>query len=391
MGFGMDRARLHQCPIARENAPGTGEGNPPMVMSDGTLIAFVVVLLLTFALRPVARAIGLLDHPGGHKEHVGAVPIIGGVCMYLGMLMVLPLIEPPVHGLLPFLTAAGLLVIVGAIDDRFDLPPAVRLLAQCAAGLILCLGAGLMVNGLGDILFVGEIPLGPLALPFTVLVTISVINAYNMLDGMDGLAGGVSLASITLLALASLLSGGGVALGQAMISIAVVLGFLVVNVPVRFNRPVRTFMGDAGSTLLGFTVVWLALQLAHGTQPVMSPVTALWIAALPIFELFISFGRRIAKGQSPLRPDRDHFHHILQRVGLTDWQVLVVMVGSAFLIGLAGILAHRAGAHDGVLFFGLIALGLLQFWAIRRAWRISRWIRARRQRLLDLRRTDVAP
>jgi UDP-GlcNAc:undecaprenyl-phosphate/decaprenyl-phosphate GlcNAc-1-phosphate transferase len=358
---------------------------------DAALVAFVVVLLFAFALRPVASAIGLVDRPGGRKTHVGVVPVIGGLCMYLGMLVVLPLVEPPIHGQTSFLMAAGLLVAIGVIDDRFDLPPVVRLMTQGAAGLILCLGAGLMVRDLGDILFIGTIPLGWFAVPFTALVAISVINAFNMLDGMDGLAGGVALASLAVVAVTSLLFGGGTGLTLALVSIAVVLGFLVVNFPAKFNRPVRTFMGDAGSTLLGFTVVWLGLQLAHGPERVISPVTALWIAALPIFDLFISFGRRIRKGQSPLSPDQEHFHHILLRAGLSDREILVVMVGTAFLVGLSGVLAHRAGVPDGVLFLGLIALGAAQYWTVRRAWRLSRWIGRRRRQLLGERGERVGP
>jgi UDP-GlcNAc:undecaprenyl-phosphate/decaprenyl-phosphate GlcNAc-1-phosphate transferase len=353
-----------------------------MSITEAALVAFVVTLLFHFAMRPVAHALGLVDRPGGHKIHVGVVPVIGGLCMYLGLLVSVPLVDPPVFGAMPFLVAAGLLTFIGVIDDRFDLSPRVRLIAQGTAGLILCLGTGLMADNLGNILFLGDISLGVFALPFTVLVTISVINAFNMLDGRDGLAGGVALASIAAAALASIAFGGGAGLTLASVSMAALLAFLLFNFPFAFNRPVRTFMGDAGSTLLGFIVVWLGLRLAHGPEQVISPVTALWIAALPIFDLFISFGRRLAKGQSPLTPDREHFHHILQRAGLTDREILVFMAGTAFIVAMTGILAHRAGVHDGVLFFGLILLGSLQYWAIRRAWRLARWLGRSRRELL---------
>jgi UDP-GlcNAc:undecaprenyl-phosphate GlcNAc-1-phosphate transferase len=349
---------------------------------DAALIAFLVTLIFMFALRPVAGAIGLVDRPGGRKTHVGVVPVIGGLCMYLGLLFTLPLLDPPTKGLIPFLLAGGLLVVIGAIDDRFDVPPRVRLIAQGTAALILCLGAGLVVRDVGNLLFFGEIRLGVFALPFTVLVTISVINAFNMLDGMDGLAAAISLSSFVLVAIASALFGGGTGLGLAMVAIAVVLAFLVFNFPARFNRPVRSFMGDAGSTFLGFIVVWLCMRLSHGPERVIAPVTALWIAALPIFDLFISFGRRIRKGQSPLQADKEHFHHILQRAGLSDREVLVVMVTIAMLVGLTGILAERAGVPEGVLFLGLIVIGFIQYMTIRRAWRLSRWLKRRRRQLL---------
>lgn len=348
-----------------------------MSRMDAALVAFLVTTLFMLALRPVAHAVGLLDRPGGRKVHVGVVPVIGGVAMYLGLLAVLPLLSDPMMGQGSFLVAAGLLVAVGCIDDRFDISPRVRLIAQATSALIICLGTGLVAHGVGDILFLGDIPLGVFALPFTILVIISVINAFNMLDGMDGLAGGVGVASLGAGACAAFLFGDGAGGSLIVLAMAVVLGFLVFNFPAPFNRPVRTFMGDAGSMMIGLIVAWTGLRLAHGPAPVISPVTALWIAALPIFDLFISFGRRIAKGQSPFKADREHFHHILLRAGLSERQVLLVMVGAAFIVGIAGVLAHHAGVHDGVLFFGLVFLGFMQAWTIRRAWRLASWLRRR--------------
>nr|WP_255454010.1 hypothetical protein [Thioalkalivibrio sp. XN279] len=277
-----------------------------------------------------------------------------------------------------FLVASGLLVMIGALDDRFDIPPSVRLVTQATAALIVCLGAGLVATNLGDILFFGDIPLGALALPFTVLVIISVINAFNMMDGLDGLAGGVGLASLAAGTLAALIFGDGVGASLGFIGIAVVLSFLLFNFPTVYNRKVRTFMGDAGSTLLGFAVAWLCLKLAYGPVPTISPVTALWIAALPIFDLFISFGRRIAKGQNPLHPDSEHLHHILFRGGFTVRQVALIMTMIAFIVAMTGVLAHRAGVPDGVLFFGLIGVGFVQVWSVRRAWKLASWLRRHR-------------
>ena len=310
---------------------------------DAALVAFLVTLIFMFALRPMAHAAGLVDRPGGRKAHIGIVPVIGGISMYLGLLVALPLAEPVSAGMTSFLAATGLLVAVGAIDDRFDIPPMVRLIAHGTAGLILCLGAGLVADNLGNLLFFGDIRLGLFAVPFTVLVTISVINAFNMLDGMDGLAGSISFSSLLLVAFASALFGGGAGLTLASVSLAVVVAFLVFNFPTPFNRPVRTFMGDAGSTMLGFIVVWMGLRLAHGPEQVISPVTALWIAALPIFDLFISFARRIRKGQSPFRADREHFHHILLRATGADAAAGLLDVSrlAAMLSRIRGRIVHK--------------------------------------------------
>ena len=346
-----------------------------MSWTDAALIAFLITAALILALRPVAFAIGLVDRPGGRKGHQGIVPVVGGICMFLGLAAVLPLLQTPMQGQGAFVVAGGLLVLIGALDDRFDIPPSVRLIAQATAALIVCLGAGLVVDSLGNLLFFGDIRIGILGLPFTILVIISVINAFNMMDGLDGLAGGVGLAALAAGTFAAVVFGDGTGASLGLIAVAVVLSFLVFNFPSVHNRRVRTFMGDAGSTLLGFMVVWMGLKLAHGPAPVISPVTALWLAALPIFDLFISFGRRIAKGQNPLHPDSEHMHHILFRAGFSVRQVASIMTGMAFAVAMTGVLAHRAGVPDGVLFLGLIVIGAVQLWTVRRAWKLARWLR----------------
>lgn len=345
-----------------------------MSRGDAAVIAFLVTVLSILVLRPVADAIGLVDKPGGRKLHDGVIPLIGGICMFLGILIALPLVEPPIHGQIPFLIAAAVLVIVGVIDDRFDVSPNIRLIAQCTAALILCLGADLSARSLGDIFFMGNVQLGPFALPFTILVVMTVINAFNFLDGMDGLAGGVALAAMVSGASAALLYGSDVGLTLSLITIAALFGFLIFNVPAEVNRPVRTFMGDAGATLLGFIVVWLGLRLSNGPDPIVPAVVALWIAAVPIFDFFICFVRRLRRGQNPMSADREHFHHILQRAGLSDREVLLVMVATSLFFGLVGITAHRAGVPDGVLFFGLVGLCFAQNMVMKRAWRLQRWI-----------------
>ncbi|MEJ2522466.1 MAG: hypothetical protein P8080_06250 [Gammaproteobacteria bacterium] len=351
---------------------------------DAALLAFMVAVLLLLCLRPVAFAVELVDRPGGRKAHIGVVPVIGGLCMWLAAGFVLPLVSPEIPKLASFLIGSGLLVLVGSIDDRFDLPPQVRLIAQACAGLVLCLGAGLTATNLGNLLFLGDIPLGPFGLPFTVLVAIAVINAFNMLDGMDGLAGGVSLASLLVLTVTLVLFGQPGAFGLAAVMAAVVAAFLVFNFPIPFNRPVRTFMGDAGSTMLGFAVIWLGLQMSQGPGAVISPVATLYIAALPIFDLFISFGRRLSKGRSPLQADRNHFHHILRRSGFSEREIVVLMSGSALIVGALGVIMDRLGAAEPLMLILLVLMGAAQYRLQNRAWRAARRIRRLRERLSAL-------
>ena len=349
-----------------------------MSWTDASLITLTVTLLLLLALRPVAFATGLVDRPGGRKTHVGLVPVIGGICMWLGIAISLPLMQPGVPQSKVFLVASGLLLFIGVIDDRFDLSAKIRLVGQACAALLMCLGADLVAHSVGNLLFFGEIGLGWLAIPFTVLVAIAVINAFNMLDGIDGLAGSMGLAALIPAAALSWMVGAQYSLSLSALVLFATVGFLIFNFPLPFNRPMRTFMGDAGSTVIGFAVIWIGMQMAHGTEAAISPVTALWLAALPIFDLFISFGRRISKGKSPFSPDRGHFHHILQRAGFRDREIVLMMGGSGLLVAMIGVSAHILGLPDGMLFLGLIALGLIQLWIYSRAWRIARWLRRHR-------------
>src|SRR5262245_16151408 len=156
------------------------------------------------ALRPLAIAVDLIDRPGGRKTHHGEVPIVGGLAMYLGVVLGIGLLPLPDATGGPFLAACTVLVTVGLIDDRFDLSPWARLPAQIAAAIVLVAGAGALVTTMGDPFGNGVVTLssGGAAF-FTVLTIIAAINAFNMLDGMDGLAGATALTALIALSVMS--------------------------------------------------------------------------------------------------------------------------------------------------------------------------------------------
>ena len=228
------------------------------------VIAFAVTIAFMLALRPLANSAGLIDRPGGRKSHLGEVPIIGGLAMFIGALSGLAVVGTPTHATTSLILASVLLIAVGALDDRYNVPAFVRILVQVAAVLVMTYGAGLALASIGNPFGFGEILLGPFTLIGTLVVGITVINAYNLVDGADGLAG--ILASIALVAVAVVGGVGVASTGVALTVFAAILGFLIFNFPVKLNRPVRAFMGDAGSTFLGFTVVWGPMGLSHGSE-----------------------------------------------------------------------------------------------------------------------------
>lgn len=327
------------------------------------LITTLSTVLLMLSFRPLALAVGLVDRPGGRKRHVGEVPVIGGLAMFLGVAIGMTVAPEINMSLTQFMVAGGILVVIGSIDDRFGLPATVRLIAQLVAVLIMVFGAGLIMRDIGDPLWIGTIQTGPLSLIVTALIFMSVINAYNLADGLDGLAG--SMVVVALLSIAVVAGAGTAVQLIAFVVAAAVAGYLVFNLPVRKDNPIRAFMGDAGSTFLGFVVVWLTVSLCQGEARLISPVHGLWFAAIPIYDLFTCFVRRVRGGRSPFDSGRDHFHHILRESGMSVRRVVATLVGLQMLYASFGIASANFAMREPLVFTIWAVLGISQLTIIR--------------------------
>lgn len=332
-----------------------------MLKIDSVLLAGVASLGVTvaamLALRPIAHMVDLLDRPGGRKMHSGAVPVVGGLAMLLGIVFGISSMPVTTPSLQAFLFSATLLVVVGLLDDRFNLSPGMRLLAQFAAVLPMVFGAGVYLRTLGDPFGIGPVEIGSAYLWITALFTLASVNAFNMLDGLDGLAGGLALTAFAfMLALA-----GGRELEMLLIAslCGSIIGFLLFNAPVKINRRLRCFMGDAGSTLLGFAVAWTALSISQLPPQRATPVTMLWLVLVPATDLIWTVVRRVWRGQSPLRADSEHLHHTLLKMGLGVRAVFAVMLIAAVLAGVLGIAIQSVGWPQWVSLVGVICSGVL--------------------------------
>jgi UDP-GlcNAc:undecaprenyl-phosphate/decaprenyl-phosphate GlcNAc-1-phosphate transferase len=339
-----------------------------LALVGSAVASFCVCLLAIFALRPIAIAVDLIDRPGGRKTHHGDVPIVGGLAMFLGMILGISLLPLPGATSAAFLAAATVLVTVGLIDDRFDLSPWTRLPAQMAAVIVLMGSSGAMVSSLGNPFGGSEIVFSEAgSMAFTLLIAISAINAFNMLDGMDGLAGTTALTSLLSIAL---LSWGGqlwVPLSVSLVIAGAVCAFLVFNLPIRLNRPMRCFMGDAGSTLLGFAVAWLCIQISQGSTRVISPTTSLWLVALPLYELVWTTARRLLRGVSPFRADNAHFHHLLLKAGFGVRGAFAASVALTLVLAIIGLVIDALAVSDPVSLLLLVVAGVVTVRLIYRA------------------------
>jgi UDP-GlcNAc:undecaprenyl-phosphate GlcNAc-1-phosphate transferase len=179
-----------------------------------------------------------------------------------------------------------------------------------------------------------------------------------MLDGMDGLAGTMAFNALIALTCLSSLTGD-VAVGSVSIVLCgAVVAFLVFNIPAKYNRRFRCFMGDAGSTLLGFMLACICISASQGVGPKLSPTTTLWIVAIPLFELLWTTMRRILKGRSPFQPDRAHFHHKLLDAGFGVRGAFFVLICIGMLLSLAAIAIHYFEVPDAVSFALWLLAGL---------------------------------
>jgi UDP-GlcNAc:undecaprenyl-phosphate GlcNAc-1-phosphate transferase len=348
-----------------------------MGLSLSTALAFAVTVVLTLTLRPLALRLRITDKPGGRKQHIGEIPLVGGIAMFIGILVAAMAAVQPT-GRWTLLVPAALLVIVGVIDDRYNVGVSARLAAQICAALIMMIGGGLYLRDVGDPFGTGRLGLGIFAIPASVFVTLTVINAFNFIDGIDGLAASTALIGLAAAGLATGLRASAVSV--AAMACGATLGFLLFNFPAFRNRHLRTFMGDAGSTLLGFIVVWFALSISQGEDRSLSPVAALWFALMPLSDFFSCFVRRVARGKMPLQAGREHFHYVLMRAGLSGRQVLAVLVAFNVFYAAVGLIGARYKLPDWALFapwFTLLGLqhfiirGLAMYLRLRR-WRASK-------------------
>jgi UDP-GlcNAc:undecaprenyl-phosphate GlcNAc-1-phosphate transferase len=320
------------------------------------IVGFAAALGLTPVSRQIAMRLGVVDKPTlARKIHTDHKPMMGGLAILCGVALSLLLFSPPQHlaELGAILLGAGILSLVGLLDDRFNLSWRVRLAAFFgAAGLLVF--SGIQIRLFGNAL---------LDVPLTLIWVVALTNATNFLDNMDGLTAGLSaIASGFFLLIA-------VTQGQVLVSLLAAavfgsaLGFLTYN----FN-PASTFMGDMGALVLGFMLATLGIKLNFGAQPPgVTWMIPLLVLALPIFDINLVVWTRLFEGRSPVEGGKDHTSHRLMSVGFNQRRTLFVLYGMCALFGAIGFIVSAAPAEIALPIgvFGisvLIGLFLLMIW-----------------------------
>lgn len=297
------------------------------------LNAFLLTTVLIMGLKQVAAPLGLVDHPDARKQHDGLVPLCGGLALFsaYGVATVsLPQAEPGLHGMLP---ALGLLVLIGVADDRWHLSPAPRLAAEAVAALLLIHGLDLSTFSLGLSMPVALASAAPaIAAAIALFFLVGLMNAVNMMDGVDGLAGSAAAIALFFLALIASHVGAEVTSLQALLLLSATIGFLVFNLRHPWRTRAAVFFGEAGSATMGAALAYIVLSMATGERA-LPFATLVWVVIVPVVDTLSLVMRRLAAGRNPLSADRWHLHHLLLDLGFSPAQTTAVIAAACAACG----------------------------------------------------------
>ncbi|MCL2030283.1 MAG: undecaprenyl/decaprenyl-phosphate alpha-N-acetylglucosaminyl 1-phosphate transferase [Oscillospiraceae bacterium] len=335
-------------------------------------LACAAAALVAFFVSPLCRSfaalVGAVDVPAdGRRIHKKPMPRLGGLAIFAGFIVTMLLFADLDAQLRGILIGAVIIVVLGCIDDVIRLHYFVKLLFQFTAALVAVLH-GLTIEVFSNPIPVGpaQIHLGILSAPITILWIVALTNAVNLIDGLDGLACGVSLiGSLSLLIIALAMQRPEIALIMAALS-GGCLGFLPFNV-----HPAKMFMGDTGATFLGFILAAASIQGLFKVYTIISFAVPFLILALPIFDTVVAVFRRLLKGSNPAHADRGHLHHRLIDMGFSQKQAVALLYAISAVMGITAVVLTTLGEVRAILVLlimaAMVAIGYLVLWS-----RISR-------------------
>ena len=311
------------------------------------LTAAIVAFITTPVVRTLAFRVGAVDVPRDNRRmHNHPIPRMGGLAIFFGFILSALIFVPLDAPLRGMLLGAVIIVILGIFDDIYALPALPKLLVQIAAATVAVL-MGNQIEVLSNPNIFSSNPywdLGFLSIPISVFWIVGITNAVNLIDGLDGLACGVStISSMTLLVIALVVSEGSVALLMAALA-GGCIGFLPYNM-----NPAKIFMGDTGSTFLGYILAVVSVNGLFKFYTIISFAVPFLMLGLPIFDTCFAFIRRIAHGQSPMHADRSHVHHRLIDMGFNQKQAVAVLYIISAILGLSAVVLTTSGPVKAML------------------------------------------
>ena len=326
------------------------------------LVAFFLSGILSFLLTPpvkkLAYRIGAIDVPkDGRRMHKRPTPRLGGLAIFGGFLVAAIVTGHITPQRLWILAGAAVIVVLGIFDDRNALSAKFKFVVQIVAAAIPVIFGNLRIAMFTNpFLFSDSLywNLGALSIPITILWIVAITNAVNLIDGLDGLAVGVSsIASMTMLAVALFIGETEIAVILAALAGACV-GFMPYNL-----NPASIFMGDTGSTFLGYMLATLSIQGLFKVYALISFAVPFLILGLPIFDTAFAIVRRVLSGRSPLAPDRGHVHHRLIDMGFNQKQAVAILYVISVVLGLIAVVLTTSGELRAMVLVAAVIIGLI--------------------------------
>ena len=326
------------------------------------LLALLISLILVPFVAKLAIKIGAVDKPNERKVHTKIMPRMGGLAIYLSFFAVLFLSHEMTMQHIGLLTGGTVLVLVGIIDDKTDMPAKIKLLGQIFAACIV-VAAGVRVEFMTNFILGDVFPLYIFSVPFTVLWIVAITNAVNLIDGLDGLAAGTSIIAAATMAISGYATGQTEMASMALILIGASLGFLKYNF-----HPAKIFMGDTGSMFLGYNLSVLAIMGFTKSFTVLSLVTPILVLAIPILDTLFAIIRRKMNNKPIFKPDKNHLHHCLLNYGFSHRNTVLIIYAVSAVLALCGLIMTYLNPAQGmcllvvisvIIIYGAMKLGVI--------------------------------
>ena len=341
------------------------------------VITFLTTIISIIVLRPLSYRFGLVDVPSERKHHQGSVPLIGGLAMFIGITLgffsshIINIEE----NLIFFFVGSFVLILIGVVDDFYSISFFKRFILQILVALIIVKAGGVLLENLGSLISIERLHLGIFSTVFTVLAAVGVINSLNFSDGIDGMSASLSLVTFISIAFFAYGINESYAFEFILLFIVSIAAFLIFNLGLFVGSSFKIFMGDAGSTFLGLGIAWALISFSQGDNLIFSPVTALWIFAVPLTDTAFVMIRRVSHGKSPFTPDREHLHHFLIRSGRTDRETLLIIVTFSAMMGFIGIVMELNEISERLMFLLFVMISFIYYFVLRRAWKLMKIVK----------------
>ncbi|OCA88976.1 glycosyltransferase family 4 protein [Pseudobacillus wudalianchiensis] len=321
-------------------------------------LVFVICILLSLVITPLVKkmaiAVGAVDKPNHRKVHEKIMPRMGGLAIFISFMIGLFLLKPQSPFNFAIVVGGFIIIVTGMLDDRFELSAKAKLGGQLLAALVVVLYGGVKMEFI-TLPFGGEMEFGFLSVPLTILWIVGITNAINLIDGLDGLAAGVSSIALLTISLMAFMKGDVYVMSVALLVLGSTLGFL------RYNfHPAKIFMGDTGALFLGYIIAVLSL-LGFKNITVISLIIPIIILGVPISDTFFAIIRRKVNKQPLSAPDKSHLHHCLLRMGYTHKQVVVIIYAIASMFGLAAVIFSMATIWGAFIMMAVIMIAIELF------------------------------